>query len=124
MRLPTNLKGFRSSKLIKFVAGGSALAVSSVAVAQAVDGGSSPDVDAVKLRADNRVDDGRKVLVDIEGNTVSVPAETLLADSVDNTNDSPDNTDSPDDSPVSAPAPASNDSPDDTDSPDDSPDDS
>lgn len=152
MRLPTDKEGLRSSKLIKIVAGGSALVVSSVAVAQALDGGPSPDVDAVDLRGGNRVDDARQVVLDIEGNTVTVPAETLLGDDADDSNGSPDDSpndspagatagsndspddspataptaaaeDSPDDSPATAPAPAANDSPDDTDSGDDSADD-
>lgn len=132
MRLPYK-EGLRSSKLIRIVAGGSALAVSSVAVAQAFDGGESPQVDTVDLRGDSRVGDDREVLLNLEGNTVAVPTETLLADNVDDTNGSPDDSpdaspvgiaasnDSLDDSPAAAPAGSTDDSPDDSDSSDDSP---
>jgi hypothetical protein len=88
MRLPTNLEELRSSKLIKIVAGGSALAVGTVAVAQALDGGSSPDVATIGLQNDDQR--GDDVKLDLEGNTVAVPADILLADGVDDTNDSPD----------------------------------
>ena len=128
MRLPTNLEEFRSSKLIKILAGGSAVAVSTMAAAQAFDGGPSPDVATIGLQNDVQGGDD-DVKLDVEGITVSVPADVLLADGVDDSNDSPNDSpvgasnDSPDDSPLGAaddspddsPGAASNDSPDDSD---------